>query len=54
MNFKTKYVLILGAGESGVGSAILAKKQGWKVFVSDYGFINELYKQEGGRIIFFV
>lgn len=29
----------MGAGESGVGAAILAKKQGWTVFVSDYGTI---------------
>jgi len=37
-------VVILGAGESGIGSAILAQKQGFDVFVSDNGFIKEKYK----------
>ena len=35
---------ILGGGESGVGAAILAKKQGFDVFLSDKGTINEKYK----------
>ena len=35
---------ILGAGESGVGTAILAQKQGYDVFVSDFGTIAEKYK----------
>ena len=35
---------ILGAGESGIGAAILAMKKGWNVFVSDFGTIPELYK----------
>jgi len=35
---------ILGAGESGVGSAMLAQKQGYAVFVSDLGKIKEKYK----------
>ena len=30
-----KKIVILGAGESGYGTAILAKKQGFKVFVSN-------------------
>ncbi len=34
----------MGAGESGVGSAILAQKQGYAVFVSDSGKIKEKYK----------
>ena len=34
----------MGAGESGVGSAILAKKEGWNVFVSDFGKIKQEYK----------
>ena len=43
---KTKQkIAILGAGESGVGTAILAKKQGFDVFVSDYGKIKEKYKK---------
>jgi len=43
---KTKQkIAILGAGESGVGTAILAKKQGFEVFVSDSGKIKEKYKK---------
>ena len=37
-------LVILGAGESGVGSAILGLKQGFRVFVSDLGKIKEKYK----------
>lgn len=36
---------ILGAGESGVGTALLAKANGYAVFVSDKGSIKEKYKQ---------
>ena len=39
-------LVILGAGESGTGAAILGKKQGWTVFVSDFGSIDEIYKIE--------
>jgi len=39
-----KRVVILGAGESGVGAAILAKKKGFEVFVSDFGTIKNKYK----------
>lgn len=39
-------LIILGAGESGVGAALLAKQKGYSVFVSDAGTINEKYKQE--------
>ena len=35
---------ILGAGESGVGAALLAKAKGLDVFVSDMGQIKEVYK----------
>ena len=42
---KRKRIVILGAGESGTGSAILAKKQGFDVFVSDSGKINPKYKE---------
>lgn len=38
-----KKIVILGAGESGAGSAILAKKQGFGVFVSDMGQIKDKY-----------
>ena len=41
-----KKVVIIGAGESGVGAALLAKKKGLDVFVSDYGLIDEKYKKE--------
>lgn len=37
-------IAILGAAESGVGTAILAQKQGWEVFVSDMGTIKDNYK----------
>ncbi len=37
--------MILGGGESGVGTAILGKKEGFEVFVSDFGKIKEKYKQ---------
>lgn len=40
-----KKIAILGAGESGVGTAILAKKKGYKIFVSDNGTIGEKYKK---------
>ena len=39
-------LVILGSGESGVGAAILGKKEGYEVFVSDGGSIKEKYKQE--------
>ena len=39
-------ISILGAGESGVGSAILALQKGYKVWVSDYGTIKPQYKTE--------
>lgn len=41
-----KKLVILGAGESGVGAALLAKKQGYDVFVSDKSPIKENYKAE--------
>jgi UDP-N-acetylmuramoylalanine--D-glutamate ligase len=40
-----KKIVILGAGESGSGSAILAQKQGFRVFVSDKGQIKPKYKE---------
>jgi UDP-N-acetylmuramoylalanine--D-glutamate ligase len=40
-----KKIVILGAGESGAGSAILAKKHGFSVFVSDMGEIKEKYRE---------
>lgn len=41
-----KSVIILGAGESGVGAAILAQQQGFAVFVSDAGTIADTYKTQ--------
>jgi UDP-N-acetylmuramoylalanine--D-glutamate ligase len=37
--------VILGGGESGVGTAILGKKEGFEVFVSDKGEIKDKYKK---------
>ena len=39
-----KRIVILGAGESGTGAAILAKKKGMDVFVSDMGAISPAYQ----------
>lgn len=41
-----KSIVILGAGESGVGAACLAQKQGYDVFVSDFGEISKKYSSE--------
>lgn len=38
-------IVILGAGESGAGSAILALKRGFDVFVSDNGQVKEKYRE---------
>jgi UDP-N-acetylmuramoylalanine--D-glutamate ligase len=40
-----KKIVILGAGESGAGSAVLAQKHGFDVFVSDKGQIKDNYKE---------
>ena len=44
VNRKSK-IVILGGGESGVGTAILGLKKGFEVFVSDFGKIKEKYKE---------
>ncbi|MBX3254634.1 MAG: UDP-N-acetylmuramoyl-L-alanine--D-glutamate ligase [Chitinophagaceae bacterium] len=41
-----KRLVILGAAESGVGAAILARKEGYDVFVSDAGNIADRYKND--------
>ena len=46
MNINNKYIAVIGAGESGVGAALLAQKMGADVFVSDYSSIKENYKKE--------
>ena len=38
-------LVILGGGESGVGTAILGKQKGYEVFVSDFGKIKDHYKE---------
>jgi UDP-N-acetylmuramoylalanine--D-glutamate ligase len=39
-------LVILGGGESGVGAALLGKKKGCKVFVSDAGSLKDVYRKE--------
>ncbi|MFT6319423.1 MAG: UDP-N-acetylmuramoylalanine--D-glutamate ligase, partial [Granulosicoccus sp.] len=39
-------IVVLGAGESGVGAALLAQKKGFEVFVSDRGKIKTEFKLE--------
>lgn len=41
-----KRFVILGAGESGIGAAILASQRGYDVFVSEGGIIKDVYKKE--------
>lgn len=44
-HMKKQRIAILGGGESGVGTAILAQQKGYEVFVSDFGKIKETYKE---------
>ncbi len=39
-------IVVLGAGESGYGAAVLALKQGYRVFVSDAGVIKESFRDQ--------
>ena len=39
-----KRIVILGAGESGAGAAVLAQKKGFDTFVSDMSLIKDKYK----------
>ena len=41
----SKRIVVLGAGESGTGAAVLAQKQGFEVFVSDMSLIQDKYKK---------
>ena len=43
---KVYSTIVLGGGESGVGAALLAKKKGEGVFLSDFGSISDKYKSE--------
>jgi UDP-N-acetylmuramoylalanine--D-glutamate ligase len=42
----SKRIVILGAGESGTGAAVLAKRRGFEVFLSDKGKIKDSYKKK--------
>ncbi|NDV68704.1 UDP-N-acetylmuramoyl-L-alanine--D-glutamate ligase [Dysgonomonas sp. 25] len=44
-----KKIIVLGGGESGVGSAILAQAKGFDVFLSDMGALQDKYKAELAR-----
>ena len=44
INQMKKRIVILGAGESGAGAAVLAKAKGFDVFVSDFSSIKPKYK----------
>ena len=46
MKAKQQNIIVLGAGESGVGAAVLANIKGMNVFVSDAAVISEKYKNE--------
>jgi UDP-N-acetylmuramoylalanine--D-glutamate ligase len=46
MSSVNKYIVILGAAESGTGAAVLAAQKGYAVFVSDRGIIKSEYKEE--------
>ena len=46
MSTEKRYITILGAGESGVGAAVLAKKMGWEVFVSDFGAVKPSFAKD--------
>jgi UDP-N-acetylmuramoylalanine--D-glutamate ligase len=46
MQITNKNIVVLGAGESGVGAAILANVKGATVFVSDFGQVKDSFQQE--------
>ena len=46
MRLKGQNIVVLGGGESGIGAALLAHKQGAKVFLSDKGKIKASYQEE--------
>ncbi len=43
---KYQNIVVLGAGESGLGAAVLARKMGREVFVSDLGQIAQVFKEQ--------
>ena len=46
MDIKGQNIAIIGGGESGVGAALLGKKMGANVFVSDAGALKAQYRNE--------
>ena len=46
-----KRIAVLGGGISGYGSAILAKKKGFDVFLSDMGKIADRYKADRKSVV---
>ena len=42
----SKRLVILGGGESGAGTAVLAKKMGYDVFLSDKGLLKDKYNYQ--------
>lgn len=46
MDARGRMLVILGAGESGVGAAILGKQRGWTVFLSDGGTIKPSVREQ--------
>ena len=46
MDIKGQNIAIIGGGESGVGAALLGKKMGANVFVSDAGILKDQYRKE--------
>ncbi len=49
-NQPTRKLVVLGAGESGVGAAQLGLQNGWDVFVSDYGVIKDEFQDDLRRM----
>lgn len=45
-NIMSKRFVILGGGESGIGAALLAKKKGYEVFLSDESSLKDVYRNE--------
>mgnify|MGYP000288875069 FL=1 len=45
MDVNNKHIVVIGAARSGIAAALLLKKKGADVFVSDYGTIKEEWKQ---------
>jgi UDP-N-acetylmuramoylalanine--D-glutamate ligase len=41
----TNKIIVLGGGESGTGAAILAKRKGFEVFLSDSGMLKDIYQK---------